>query len=145
MRRACRRCARCASATLCGRGAVGCTRPMPSRRTEYRQRKLVLVSIVVYAHRPVDLQTLRSRIGVGARVPDAAVHESGSGLGCVKTPKLNLRIEISSRLHQFDKQKTLATLSGEDNRENNSAPSSRADVFTQPRPKPAVRRNAAIR
>ena len=55
-----------------------------------------------------------------------------SGLGCVKTPKLNLRIEISSRLHQF-KKKRWRPLSGEDNRENNSAPSSRADVFTQPR------------
>lgn len=27
------------------------------------------------------------------------------GLGCVKTPKLNLRIEISSRQRQFEKQK----------------------------------------
>jgi hypothetical protein len=26
------------------------------------------------------------------------------GLGCVKTPKSNLRIEISSRLRQFEKQ-----------------------------------------
>jgi hypothetical protein len=41
-----------------------------------------------------------------ARLTDqVAVHESPDGLGCVKTPKLNLRIEISSRLHQFDKQK----------------------------------------
>ena len=59
---------------------------------------------------------------------------SAHGLGCVKTPKLNLRIEISSRLHQFEKQKRWRPLWGEDNRENNSAPSSRADVFTQPRP-----------
>jgi hypothetical protein len=54
--------------------------------------------------------------------------------GCVKTPKWNLRIEFSSRLHQFEQQKRWRPLSGEDNRENNSAPSSRADVFTQPRP-----------
>jgi len=54
--------------------------------------------------------------------------------GCVKTPKFNLRIEISSRLRQFEKQKRWRPLSKEDNRANNSAHSSRADVFTQPRP-----------
>ena len=54
------------------------------------------------------------------------------GLGCVKTQKLNLRIENSSRLRQFKKQQHWRPLSGVDNREDNSASSSRAHVFTQP-------------
>jgi hypothetical protein len=52
----------------------------------------------------------------------------------VKTRKLNLRIEISSLLRQFEKAKLPMTTSGEDNRENNSAASSRSHVFTQPGP-----------
>src|SRR5271169_5006854 len=56
-------------------------------------------------------------------------------LGCVKTPKSNLRIEISSRLRQFKEQQRWRPLLGVDNRENNSARSSCAYVFTQPRPK----------
>ena len=55
-------------------------------------------------------------------------------LGCVKTPKFNLPIEISSRLHQSKEQMRWRSLSGVDDRENNSAPFSRAHVFTQPRP-----------
>jgi hypothetical protein len=53
------------------------------------------------------------------------------GLGCVKTRKSNLRIEISSRHRRFEEQKRWRALSAEKNRENNSAPSSRADVFTR--------------
>ena len=63
--------------------------------------------------------------------PDA---RSACGLGCVKTPKFNLPIEISSRLHQSKEQMRWRSLSGVDDRENNSAPFSRAHVFTQPRP-----------
>jgi hypothetical protein len=41
------------------------------------------------------------------------------GPGCVKTPKLNSPLEVSSRLHQFKKQKRWRPRSGEDNRETN--------------------------
>src|SRR5271169_1577823 len=60
---------------------------------------------------------------------------SANDLGCVKTPKSNLRIEASSRLRQFKEQQCWRPLLGVDNRENNSARSSCAHVFTQPRPK----------
>src|SRR5271169_5729491 len=60
---------------------------------------------------------------------------SAFDLGCVKTPKSNLRIEISSRLRQFKEQQRWRPLLGVDNRENYSARSSCAHVFTQPRPK----------
>src|SRR5271169_5484639 len=59
---------------------------------------------------------------------------SANDLGRVKTPKSNLRIEISSRLRQFKEQQRWRPLLGVDNRENNSARSSCAYVFTQPRP-----------
>lgn len=51
----------------------------------------------------------------------------------VKTPRSNLRKEISSRLRQSKEQQRWRPLSGVDNRENNSARSSRTHVFTQPR------------
>ena len=57
---------------------------------------------------------------------------SGSGLGCVKTPASNLRVEIPSRFRQFENQKCLRPLLGEDDRENNSAHSRLGLVFTQP-------------
>jgi hypothetical protein len=57
---------------------------------------------------------------------------SGSGLGCVKTPASNLRVEIPSRFRQFENQKCLRPLLGEDNRENNSVHSRLGLVFTQP-------------
>jgi hypothetical protein len=69
----------------------------------------------------------------GSRYDDDALETSVLGLGCVKTRKLNLWIEISSLLRRFEKAKALTTASGEDNRENNSAASSRSHVFTQPR------------
>src|SRR6476660_1655937 len=61
---------------------------------------------------------------------------SPSGLGRVKTPKSNLRIEISSRLRQFETITTQATTVGRRQLENNSAHSSPAHVFTQPRSVP---------
>ena len=53
------------------------------------------------------------------------------GLGCVKTPKSNLRRELRLDFNQFEKQKRWRRLPGQDNRENNSA-RFRARVFTQP-------------
>src|ERR1019366_5921392 len=57
---------------------------------------------------------------------------SPSRLGCVKTPASNLRVEIPSRFRQFENQKCLRPLLGEDDRENNSAHSRLGLVFTQP-------------
>jgi hypothetical protein len=57
---------------------------------------------------------------------------SAMGLGRVKTPTLNLRVEIPSRFRKFENQKCLQPLLREDNGENNSAYSSLVHVFTQP-------------
>jgi hypothetical protein len=57
---------------------------------------------------------------------------SGTGRGRVKTPTFNQRIEIPSRFRQFENQKCLRLLLGEDDRENNSAHFWRVHVFTQP-------------
>src|SRR5712671_2053934 len=46
---------------------------------------------------------------------------SGLGLGRVKTPTFNLRVEIPSRFRKFENQKCLRPLLREDDRENNSA------------------------
>jgi hypothetical protein len=54
------------------------------------------------------------------------------GLGRVKTPVCDLRVEILSRFRQLENQKYLRTLLGEDDRENNSAHSRLVHVFTQP-------------
>jgi hypothetical protein len=54
------------------------------------------------------------------------------GLGRVKTPSFNLRVEIPSRFRKFENQKCLRPLLGEDDRENNSAHFWRVHVFTQP-------------
>src|SRR5258705_5620089 len=54
------------------------------------------------------------------------------GLGCVKTPTFNLRVEIPSRFRKFENQKCLRPLLGEDDRENNSTHSRLVHVFTQP-------------
>src|SRR6478672_6496163 len=43
------------------------------------------------------------------------------GLGRVKTPTFNLRVEIPSRFRKFENQKCLRPLLREDDRENNSA------------------------
>jgi len=43
------------------------------------------------------------------------------GLGCVKTPTFNLRVEIPSRFRKFESQKCLRPPLREDDRENNSA------------------------
>jgi hypothetical protein len=59
---------------------------------------------------------------------------SAKGLGRVKTPMFNLRAEILSRFHESEDQRRWRLLSGEDNRENNSAHSPRVHVFTRPRP-----------
>jgi hypothetical protein len=40
---------------------------------------------------------------------------SEMGLGCVKTPKSNLRVEISSRFRQVGNQERTRVLLGEDN------------------------------
>src|SRR5260370_12521832 len=59
------------------------------------------------------------------------------GLGRVKTPTLNLRVEIPSRFRKFENQKCLRPLLREDDRENNSAHSWLLHVFTQPGSKSA--------
>jgi hypothetical protein len=56
----------------------------------------------------------------------------GMGLGRVKTPTRNLRVEIPSRFRRLENQKYLRALLREDDRENNSAHSWFARVFTQP-------------
>jgi hypothetical protein len=61
---------------------------------------------------------------------------SVAGLGRVKTPMFNLRVEIPSRFHKFENQKCLRPLLREDDRENNSAHSWLVHVFTQPGSKP---------
>src|SRR5258706_2949167 len=58
------------------------------------------------------------------------------GLGCVKTPTFNLRVEIPSRFRKFENQKCLRPLLREDDRENNSALTWLVHVFTQPGSKP---------
>src|ERR1700736_749861 len=60
------------------------------------------------------------------------------GLGRVKTPTLNLRVEIPSRFRKFENQKCLRPLLREDDRENNSALSWLVHVFTQPGSKTEV-------
>src|ERR1700681_534205 len=57
---------------------------------------------------------------------------SQMGLGRVKTPTFNLRIEIPSRFRKFENQKCLRPPLREDDRENNSAHSWLMHVFTQP-------------
>jgi hypothetical protein len=57
---------------------------------------------------------------------------SQMGLGRVKTPTFNLRVEIPSRFRKFENQKYLRPLLREDDRENNSAHSWLVHVFTQP-------------
>src|SRR6266446_427745 len=55
-----------------------------------------------------------------------------TGLGRVKTPTFNLRVEIPSRFRKFENQKCLRPPLREDDRENNSAHSWLVHVFTQP-------------
>src|SRR5258708_36267107 len=57
---------------------------------------------------------------------------SGLGLGRVKTPTFNLRVEIPSRFRKFENQKCLRPPLREDDRENNSAHSWLVHGFTQP-------------
>src|SRR5258708_8023526 len=57
---------------------------------------------------------------------------SVNGMGRVKTPTFNLRVEIPSRFRKFENQKCLRPLLREDDRENNSAHSWLLHVFTQP-------------
>src|SRR2546430_7665773 len=57
---------------------------------------------------------------------------SAPGLGRVKTPTFNLRVEIPSRFRKFENQKCLRPPLREDDRENNSAHSWLVHVFTQP-------------
>src|SRR5260370_32573113 len=57
---------------------------------------------------------------------------SEMGLGRVKTPTFNLRVEIPSRFRKFENQKCLRPLLREDDRENNYAHFWRVHVFTQP-------------
>src|SRR5712664_970690 len=63
---------------------------------------------------------------------------SAMGLGCVKTPVCDPRVEILSRFRQLENQKYLRPLLGEDDRENNSAHSRLVHVFTQPGSKAEV-------
>src|SRR6266849_8640006 len=60
---------------------------------------------------------------------------SEMGLGRVKTPTFNLRVEIPSRFRKFENQKCLRPLLRDDDRENNSAHSWLVHVFTQPESK----------
>src|SRR5213075_2545208 len=60
------------------------------------------------------------------------------GLGRVKTPTFNLRVEIPSRFRKFENQKCLRPPLREDDRENNSAHSWLVHVFTQPGSKAAL-------
>src|SRR5258707_4164865 len=62
--------------------------------------------------------------------------KSAKGLGRVKTPTFNLRVEIPSRFRKFENQKCLRPPLREDDRENNSAHSWLVHVFTQPGSKP---------
>ncbi len=57
---------------------------------------------------------------------------SALGLGRVKTPTFNLRVEIPSRFRKFENQRCLRPPLREDDRENNSAHSWLVHVFTQP-------------
>ena len=59
--------------------------------------------------------------------------------GCAKTPAFNLRVESSSRFGQSENQKCWRRLSEEGNRENDSALSWLAHVFTRPGPFPDIR------
>src|SRR5713226_10630262 len=63
---------------------------------------------------------------------EVALRMSVVGLGRVKTPMFNLRVEIPSRFRKFENQKCLRPLLREDDRENNSAHSWLVHVFTQP-------------
>ncbi len=63
---------------------------------------------------------------------------SGMGLGRVKTPTFNLRVETPSRFRKFENQKCLRPLLREDDRENNFAHSWLVHVFTQPGPRPDI-------
>src|SRR5260221_1180505 len=54
------------------------------------------------------------------------------GLGRVKTPMFNLRVEIPYRFRKSENQKCLRPPLREDDRENNSAHSWLVHVFTQP-------------
>src|SRR6202790_4252211 len=65
---------------------------------------------------------------------------SALGLGRVKTPTFNLRVETPSRFRKFENQKCLRPLLREDDRENNSAHSWVVHVFTQPGSKATVLR-----
>jgi hypothetical protein len=63
---------------------------------------------------------------------------SASGLGRVKTPTCNQRVEIPSRFSQLENQNYLRSLLGEDDRVNNSAHCWLVHVFTQPGSKAEV-------
>src|SRR5216684_3463093 len=63
---------------------------------------------------------------------EVALRMSVVGLGRVKTPTFNLRVEIPSRFRKFESQKCLRPPLREDDRENNSAHSWLVHVFTQP-------------
>jgi hypothetical protein len=68
---------------------------------------------------------------------------SDMGLGRVKTPTCNLRVEIPSRFRQLENQKYLQPLL-EDDRENNSVHSCLVFVFTQPGSKTDVNGMTAV-
>ena len=69
---------------------------------------------------------------------------SGLGLGRVKTPTFNLRVETPSRFRKFENQKCLRLLLREDDRENNSAHSWLVHVFTQPGSKADLNRDGSM-
>ena len=66
----------------------------------------------------VDRETACWRLRT-TRATDAMRH-SALGLGRVKTPTFNLRVEIPSRFRKFENQKCLRPLLREDDRENRS-------------------------
>jgi hypothetical protein len=93
-------------------------------------RQFALSKFFQQIHQIRNLRPLIQGSKVNLRRNKSEPRMAEMGLGRVKTPTFNLRIEISSRLRQFEKQHRWRSPSGEDTRENNSARSSRSHVFT---------------
>src|SRR6476646_8964848 len=97
---------------------------LPGSRTKYRSSRTRTGSTTWKA----SVAPAWVSVGLGSRSGSMSV----LGLGCVKTPTFNLRVEIPSRFRKFENQKCLRPLLRADDRENNSAHSWLVHVFTQP-------------
>src|SRR6476659_3558189 len=95
---------------------------LPGSRTKYRSSRTRTGSTTWKA----SVAPAWVSVGLGSRSGSMSV----LGLGCVKTPTFNLRVEIPSRFRKFENQKCLRPLLREDDRENNSAHSWLVHVFT---------------